>query len=99
MTITQFLGALNDSIFKQIMLMLCLAVMLRGGQPPADQQFLAQGVFALAFVMFSGIAGYWSDRVTKRAIVVGCKIAEIGVMGLACWAFLTMATPHAVTRV
>ena len=99
MSITQLLGVLNDSTFKQIVLLLSMAVVTGASNEPRDQQFFAQGVFALAFVLFSGIAGYWSDRVSKRSIIVGCKIAEIAVMGLACWAFMELPTPQAITRI
>ena len=39
--------------------------------------------------MFVGFAGYLSDRYSKKRIVVGCKVAEIGVMLLGFLVFLT----------
>lgn len=89
MTVTQFLGALNDSIFKQIVLLLCTVVMLSPapGTKPADVQMLAQGIFAIAFVLLSGVAGYWADITSKRAIIVWSKVAEIVVMLGAVLAF------------
>jgi len=92
MTVTQFLGALNDSIFKQIVLLICALVLLdpAPGSKPADMQMLAQGIFALAFVLLSGVAGYWADIVTKRSIIVGAKVAEIVVMLAAVAAFWLM---------
>ena len=71
MTGTQFLGAFNDSVFKQIVLLLCVTVVFSSSGKAVDQQFLAQGYFALAFILFSGISGYWSDRVGKRSLIVG----------------------------
>ncbi len=88
MTVTQLLGAFNDNVFKQAVLLICAAVLVAG--VPQDRQPWAQAVFALPFVLFSGIAGYWSDRVSKRTIVVWCKVAEIAAMGLATVAFLTL---------
>ncbi len=93
MTITQFLGALNDTVFKQIVLLLCLGVITSGSDEPADQQFLANAIFALSFVLFSGIAGYWSDRVQKRKLIIGCKVLEIVVMAAAAGTFAWMAAP------
>lgn len=92
MTITQFLGALNDSIFKQIVLLICALVLFdtAPGSKPADMQMLAQGIFAVAFVMLSGVAGYWADITSKRAIIVWSKVAEIAVMLGAVFAFVTM---------
>jgi len=81
MAVTQFLGAFNDNLFKQIVLL--VAAVSVGG----DRQSLAMGVFALPFVLFSGFGGYLSDRHSKRRIIVLAKIAEIVVMGCASLAF------------
>ncbi|MCH8830875.1 MAG: MFS transporter, partial [Planctomycetes bacterium] len=81
MTTTQFLGAFNDNLFKQLVLLLCIDYAI------ADQS-VAMALFALPFVLFSGFGGYLSDRLSKRRIVVTCKIAEIGVMLAGLAAFL-----------
>ena len=90
MTTTQFLGAFNDSVFKQIVLLLCVAVIVNPAGEIRDQQFLAQGTFAIAFIFLSGISGYWSDRVSKRGLIVFCKCLEILVMLAAVFAFTMM---------
>ncbi|MDX1930102.1 MAG: MFS transporter [Pirellulaceae bacterium] len=83
-TITQFLGAFNDNLFKQLMLLLAIPV-----APGAlDQQQVATIVFALPFVLFSGIAGFLSDRYSKRTVIVSAKVAEIGIMILGMVGFL-----------
>lgn len=94
-TSTQFLGAFNDSVFKQIVLLLCVVVIVTSTGDVGDQQFLAQAIFAVAFIFFSGIAGYWSDRVGKKSLIVGCKLAEVLVMVAALTAFATMNAPAA----
>jgi acyl-[acyl-carrier-protein]-phospholipid O-acyltransferase/long-chain-fatty-acid--[acyl-carrier-protein] ligase len=38
-------------------------------------------------VLFSGIAGFWSDRTSKRSIIVWCKVLEIVVMAAGAVAF------------
>ncbi len=87
MTATQFFGAFNDNLFKQLMLL--LAVPVAGAAAGArDQQGLAQVVFALPFIIFSGFAGYLSDRFRKRDIIVGSKWAEIAIMLFGMLAFL-----------
>ena len=91
MTSTQFLGAFNDSVFKQIVLLLCVAVIVNPGGETRDQQFLAQGIFAIAFILLSGISGYWSDRVSKRGLIVFCKLLEIVVMLGAVFAFTMLS--------
>lgn len=98
MTCTQFLGAFNDNLYKQLMLLLAIpvAVAVAGGagveaaggeSPGGDVQGWATLVFSLPFVLFSGIAGYLSDRYSKTPIIVLCKVVEIVVMGLGLLAF------------
>jgi acyl-[acyl-carrier-protein]-phospholipid O-acyltransferase/long-chain-fatty-acid--[acyl-carrier-protein] ligase len=84
MTATQFLGAFNDNLFKQVVLLLCIDFAREQGT--RDYQPYAQELFALPFVLFSGFAGYLSDRFSKRRIVVTCKVAEIGIVMLGTWA-------------
>jgi acyl-[acyl-carrier-protein]-phospholipid O-acyltransferase/long-chain-fatty-acid--[acyl-carrier-protein] ligase len=87
MTATQFFGAFNDNLFKQLMLLLAIPVGLAsiGMQ---DQQGQATIVFSLPFVLFSGYAGFLADRFSKQPIIVLAKVAEIVVMLLGVAAFL-----------
>lgn len=92
MTVTQFLGAFNDNLYKQLMLLLAIpavAVATAGetGQGGSDVQGWATLVFSLPFVLFSGIAGYLSDKISKRPIIVLCKVAEVVIMLLGIAAF------------
>ncbi len=87
MTATQFLGAFNDNLFKQLTLLLCVEYAARSQASGDIYQATAQGLFAVPFVLFSGFGGYLSDRTTKRKIVVLCKVAEIGVMLVGIVAF------------
>ena len=69
MVVTQFLGAFNDNLFKQLMLLLAVPVAVAGVVEVANQhdaQGIATIVFSLPFVLFSGIAGYIADRNSKR---------------------------------
>ena len=45
-------------------------------------------VFSIPFVLFSGFAGYLSDRYCKTPIIVLAKVAEIVIMFLGLFAFL-----------
>jgi acyl-[acyl-carrier-protein]-phospholipid O-acyltransferase/long-chain-fatty-acid--[acyl-carrier-protein] ligase len=85
MTATQFLGAFNDNLFKQLILLLCIDFATTSG----DQQGTAAALFALPFVLFSGFGGYLSDRLSKRSIIVLCKVVEIAVMLAGFIALLT----------
>lgn len=96
---TQFLGAFNDNLYKQLMLLLAVPVALAAaagggaagdagaGQGGADVQGWATLVFSLPFVLFSGFAGFLSDRFSKTPIIVACKVGEIVVMCLGLTAF------------
>ena len=80
MTATQFLGAFNDNLFKQLVLLLCVDYAVQAKAAGDIHQTMAQALFALPFVMFSGFAGFLSDRMGKRSIIVISKVAEIFVM-------------------
>jgi acyl-[acyl-carrier-protein]-phospholipid O-acyltransferase/long-chain-fatty-acid--[acyl-carrier-protein] ligase len=77
---TQFLGAFNDNVFKQMVLLLCLDYK-KAARLDADlYQPIATALFTVAFLAFSGFAGFLSDRFRKRNIIVLSKVAEIVVM-------------------
>ncbi len=84
--ITQFLGAFNDNVFKQIVLFVCVKQALEQGT--SNLQGVAAFAFALPFVLLSGVCGVLADRYSKRGIIVLSKVLEIVVMvlgGLAFW--------------
>ncbi len=97
-TATQFLGAFNDNVFKMLLMLICADYVkaqqgAAGANPYFDPyQTTASLLFAFAFVMFSGFAGYLSDRYEKKTIVVLCKVAEILVMAAGLFVFLLSPT-------
>ena len=89
MTTTQFLGAFNDNLFKQMLILLAVSAPAAAvNAPQQDRQGSANVIFSLAFILFSGFAGYLSDRNPKRNIIVASKVAEIVAMLLGIVAFL-----------
>ena len=97
MLITQFLGAFNDNVYKQLVLLMAMPVTVVAANAAADAATQQQGedlqgwatfVFSLPFVLFSGYAGYLSDRFSKTPIIVYSKVAEIAVMILGLIDFL-----------
>jgi MFS family permease len=84
MAATQFLGAFNDNLFKQLILLLAtpVAVKIAEDGPAEDNQWAATFVFAASFLVFSGFAGYLSDRYSKRPLIILAKVAEIVIMTL-----------------
>ncbi len=87
---TQFLGAFNDNLFKQLVVLLAVDHVKSGGE---SLDALAAALFALPFVLFSGLAGQLADRFSKRRVIVLAKIAEIAVMGLAALGFALQSLP------
>jgi len=91
LTLTQFLGAFNDNVYKQILLLLFVAIPYGHEGKTVDLQGLAMGMFSAPFIFFSGYAGYLSDRFSKRRVIVVCKIAEIFIMSLGAVLFYLYA--------
>jgi acyl-[acyl-carrier-protein]-phospholipid O-acyltransferase/long-chain-fatty-acid--[acyl-carrier-protein] ligase len=90
MNITQFLGAFNDNLFKQLVLLLSITGVDEALKSEAiDNQWLPMLMFAVPFLLFTGYAGYLADKYSKRTIVVWAKVAEIVAMALGAGAFLT----------
>lgn len=86
LNVTQFLGAFNDNLFKQVVLLLFVGVQL--GDKPVDLQGLGTLLFSLPFILFSGLSGYLSDRYSKRTLIRSCKVAEIVICLLGLVVFL-----------
>lgn len=93
MSVTQFLGAFNDNLFKQLLLLLATptAAQLAAGAKP-DRQAEAMIVFAAAVLIFSGFAGWLADSMSKRTLIIGSKMAEIVVMSLGMIGFFFYGT-------
>ena len=86
LNVTQFLGALNDNIFKLFASYFIIA--LRGPESAARVMGISGVVFVLPFLLFSAGAGVLADRHSKRDIIVIAKALEIGAMLLGIAAFL-----------
>ena len=85
--LTQFLGAFNDNLYKQLVLLFCLDPIRIGPNGEDRYQAVAGALFAVAFILLSGLAGVLSDRNSKRTMIVLCKVAEIVVMAAGMLAF------------
>ncbi|GAL27147.1 1-acyl-sn-glycerol-3-phosphate acyltransferase [Vibrio variabilis] len=88
--VTQFFGAFNDNIFKNVLL---LFVAFAGPQvlPISSNLFinLAAGLFILPFFLFSASAGVLADKYEKSWFIRKVKLAEIGIMCLGAIGFVT----------
>lgn len=74
---TQFLGALNDNIFK--LLVIYLQINILGTQAAPLILSLVGAVFVIPFLLFSSSAGILADRISKRTIIVSTKMIEVAV--------------------
>ncbi|MGH8743550.1 MAG: MFS transporter [Burkholderiales bacterium] len=81
--LTQFLGAFNDNVFKNALIILVtfhaasLSHLSENTLPN-----LAQGLFILPFFLFSAIAGQLADKYEKSNLIRLIKLAEICIMML-----------------
>jgi len=82
---TQFLGALNDNLYKWVMIFLLLDLL--GTENKEAILALSGAIYVLPFLLFSCAAGTFADRWSKSRIIVATKVMEIGVMGLGMIAF------------
>ena len=85
---TQFLGALNDNLYKIVITLLAANLAISAGGGSGYLPLIA-AVFMLPFVIFSGYAGHLADVSSKRNVLVVTKVFEIVAMILAFFAFFT----------
>jgi len=85
---TQFLGALNDNIFKNALVILITYQSISVfGLKSETLVALSGGIFILPFFIFSGPAGELSEKYDKASIAKLVKIFEIAIMILAAVGF------------
>jgi 1-acyl-sn-glycerol-3-phosphate acyltransferase len=84
----QFLGAFNDNLAKNaVIVLLTLGALRLPGWSAESLVALASGVFILPFLLFSATAGQLADRVAKSSVLRAAKLLEIGIAALAAFAF------------
>jgi 1-acyl-sn-glycerol-3-phosphate acyltransferase len=85
--ITQFLGAFNDNVFKNALIIL---IAFQGATDVAQSSLLinfSAGLFVLPFFLFSATAGQLSDKYEKSRYIRWVKLLEIVIMIAAAMAF------------
>ncbi|MCF7354476.1 MFS transporter [Vibrio sp. CK2-1] len=90
--VTQFLGAFNDNIYKNALL-LFVAFASVDDLPMSSTLFinLAAGLFILPFFLFSASAGVLTDQCEKSTLIRMVKLAEVVIMLLGAISFLTQS--------
>lgn len=85
LNITQFLGALNDNIYK--LLIIYFFIELKGIENSHIVLATSGAIFVLPFLLFSSFSGTLADRFSKRNVIVYTKVLEVVIMTLGFIAF------------
>ena len=79
----QFLGAFNDNVFKQALVILLAYQTASYTAMSSDTlQNLAQALFVLPFFLFSATAGQLADKYEKSRLITITVAIELAVMAL-----------------
>lgn len=85
LNITQFLGAMNDNIYK--LLIIYYFIQLEGIEKSHIVLATTGAIYVLPFLLFSSSAGTLADRFSKRNIIISTKILELTIMTLGVLSF------------
>ena len=84
---TQFLGAANDNVLKQVLVFMIATGIWSGSLAEGGLGEGGQSVPALfltlPFIFLSGFAGQLADRYSKRSVMLAVKIAEVPIAVIA----------------
>ncbi len=85
----QFLGAMNDNVFKQALVILLAFQTARYTAMSSDTlQNVAQALFVLPFFLFSATAGQIADKFEKSRLITVTVAIELACMALGAWGLL-----------
>ncbi|MHA2716432.1 MFS transporter [Vibrio owensii] len=90
--VTQCLGALNDNIYKNVLLLMVTYSQI-DSLPISVDLFvnLAAGLFILPFFLFSAHAGAIADNMDKAKLIRRLKLIELVIMSCAATAIMTQS--------
>jgi predicted MFS family arabinose efflux permease len=78
--VTQLLGAFNDNLFKNAMVLFVVYQVYNSEAAEAKFSALASGLFILPFFLLSALSGQLADMRDKAKIIRIVKACEIGIM-------------------
>ena len=91
---TQFLGAFNDNLFKNaLVVLLTFQAAHWTTLKPELLANLAAGIFILPFFLFSATAGQLADKYDKAMLARLVKVLEMAIMGVAAAGFFLTSLP------
>jgi 1-acyl-sn-glycerol-3-phosphate acyltransferase len=89
---TQFLGALNDNVFRNgLVVLLTYQSVQIASMNHSQLANLAGALFILPFFLFSATAGQIADKFEKSKLMQRIKLLEIILMAIAAFAFMTQS--------
>src|SRR5215469_9837763 len=77
--VTQFQGAFSDYILKTLVVFMMLGLNVTLAEQNRIGEYVT-ALYSLPFILFSMAGGYLADRYSKRSVMIGVKVFEIGVM-------------------
>ncbi|MCR9941515.1 MFS transporter [Vibrio owensii] len=90
--VTQCLGALNDNIYKNVLLLMVTYSQIDSVPMSVDLFVnLAAGLFILPFFLFSAHAGAIADNMDKAKLIRRLKLIELVIMSCAATAIMTQS--------
>jgi acyl-[acyl-carrier-protein]-phospholipid O-acyltransferase/long-chain-fatty-acid--[acyl-carrier-protein] ligase len=96
--VSQFLGAANDNLFKNALVILVVYRLGSGaGMEPKILATIAAGLFIAPYFLFSALAGQLSDRFEKTGLMKLWKAAEIAISAIGAWALVAENVPMMLT--
>ena len=96
--ITQFLGAFNDNVLKNAMvIMITFQGARMSSLDPKLMVNVCAGLFILPFFLFSATAGQLADKYEKSFLIRLIKLLEIGIMVIAAVGFWLPNLPLLLT--
>ena len=91
---TQFLGALNDNIFRNgLVILVTFQGVLVAGMNVSELANVAGALFILPFFLFSALFGQFADKFEKSVQIRRVKLFEVVIMALATLGYASIPRP------
>ena len=88
--VTQFQGAFSDNVLKNLVVLLALFGTTMTSVEKNNFGESIGALFSLPFILFSMAGGFLTDRFSKRSVMLGVKVFELGIMLLVFAGLWTM---------
>lgn len=86
---TQFLGAFNDNLFKNaLVILITFRSVSVGGFSPEQMVALSGAIFIAPYFVFSAVSGQLSDKFDKAVMIRATKVMEVAIMVLGAAGFV-----------